>query len=184
MTSLPSSASSLYSSWNAGYRHQHSSKSVHVASAASSPFHWTSSSRRSLAILARSTASGSAQTRLLWWLTLEWLEQPDVEYIMELGARRQLQPIRHVPNPLQDEERPIEFWTQLSATLDIERGKRLVDQAEPNPLADGERDLPMLMVIEVLVLLLRLFEPLPYLLQKLIALLHLSLHCWNACLTR
>jgi hypothetical protein len=60
---------------------------------------------------------------------------------MELGACRQLQPVCRVPNPLQDEERPIEFWTQLSATLDVERGKRPVDQAEPNPLADGELDL-------------------------------------------
>jgi hypothetical protein len=42
----------------------------------------------------------------------------------------------------------------------------------------------MLTVVEVLVLLLRLFEPLTYLLQKLIALLHLSMHYQNASLAR
>jgi hypothetical protein len=80
------------------------------------------------------------------------------------------------PNPLEDEERPIELQTQFGATLDVERGKRPVDQVEPNPLADDERDLPMLAVVEVLVVLSRLFEPLPHLLHKLITLLHLSLH--------
>jgi hypothetical protein len=59
-----------------------------------------------------------------------------------------------------------------------------VDQAEPNPLADGEGDFLMLAIVEVFVLLLCLFEPLPYLLQKLIAMLHLSLHRRNVCLAR
>jgi hypothetical protein len=55
-----------------------------------------------------------------------------------------------------------------------------VDQAEQNPLADGEGDDLILAVIEVLVLLLCLFESLPHLKEELVAIMYLSLHCRNA----
>jgi hypothetical protein len=59
-----------------------------------------------------------------------------------------------------------------------------VDQAEQNPLADGEGDVPILAVIEVLVLLLCLFELLPHLKEELVTIMYLSLHCQNARLTQ
>jgi hypothetical protein len=52
-----------------------------------------------------------------------------MENIMELGARQQLQPIRHVPNPFEDEEWPIELRIKLGATLDVERGQQPVEHA-------------------------------------------------------
>jgi hypothetical protein len=57
-----------------------------------------------------------------------------------------------------------------------------MNQAQPDPLFEGVGDLPLLAVVEVLVMLLRLFEVFANLLEKLIPLLHLCLYCWNTCL--
>jgi hypothetical protein len=57
-----------------------------------------------------------------------------------------------------------------------------MNQAQPDSLFNGVGDLSMLAVIEVFVMLLRLFEAFVNLLEELILLLHLCLYCWNACL--
>jgi hypothetical protein len=57
-----------------------------------------------------------------------------------------------------------------------------MNQAQPDPLSDSVGDLPVLAVVEVLVMLLRLFEAFANFLEELIPLLHLCLYHWNACL--
>jgi hypothetical protein len=43
-----------------------------------------------------------------------------MEYIMELGAGRELQPVCDVPNFLKDEEWSVEFWSQFATAFDVE----------------------------------------------------------------
>jgi hypothetical protein len=62
-----------------------------------------------------------------------------------------------------DEEQAIEFRPQFATSFDIKQIEWVMDQAPPHPLADVERDFPVLSVVEILVLLLCLFEPLAYL---------------------
>jgi hypothetical protein len=73
---------------------------------------------------------------------------------MESRALRELQQVHHVANAFLHLERTIELWSQLSVVGDVEGRGWLVDEAELNPLADLERDVHVVLVVEELVALL------------------------------
>jgi hypothetical protein len=97
-----------------------------------------------------------------WWqlqrgrgpLTIEFLEQPNVEYIMEPCPGRQLQFVRHITEAFQYLEGPVELRPELASPLDIQRRDRAVDEVEPNPLSHRKFHLAVPDVIELLVVLL------------------------------
>jgi hypothetical protein len=64
---------------------------------------------------------------------MEFLQQANVEDIMNSCSDRQLQLIRHIPDAFQDLEWPIELWPELAPPLDVQRCDRAVDEAETNP---------------------------------------------------
>jgi hypothetical protein len=87
-----------------------------------------------------------------------------------------LEPVGHVADLLSDLEGPEELGPEFAASLDIERRNWTVQEAELCPLTNHEVELPVLAVVERLVLLMCLFEPLPYLCQELVAVLELCVH--------
>jgi glucan phosphorylase len=71
---------------------------------------------------------------------MAWLEEPNMKYIMEFGAVGKLQLIRNITNLLHDEEWAIRSWSQFAAAFDVEQREWVMDQAQPDILADSEGD--------------------------------------------
>jgi hypothetical protein len=80
-----------------------------------------------------------------------------------MSSCRQLEHVGHVVDLLSDLEGPEEHGPEFAASLDIERRNWTMQEAEPCPLADHKVELSVLAVVECLVLLLCLLEPLPHL---------------------
>jgi hypothetical protein len=89
---------------------------------------------------------------------MAWLEEPNMKYIVEFGGVGKLQPIHNITNLLHDEEWAIKSWSQFAAAFDVEQREWVMDQAQPDILANSEGDIPMLVIIVMFVPLLRLFE--------------------------
>jgi hypothetical protein len=64
-----------------------------------------------------------------WQFTIEWLEETDMKYIMNLGTLGQLQAIDNLTNLLDDSERAVELRTQLARILHLQRGDRPVQES-------------------------------------------------------
>jgi hypothetical protein len=89
-----------------------------------------------------------------------------------------LKHVSHITDLLRDLDWPKELGPEFVAPHDIERHNWTVQEVEPCPLANHEVELLVLAVVERLVLLLCLLEPLPHLRQELIAVLKLCVHRW------
>jgi hypothetical protein len=87
-----------------------------------------------------------------------------------------LKPISHVADLLHDLEWPEELGPELAMPFDIERCNWMVQEVKPCPLTDHEVELLVLAVVEHLVLLLCLLEPLEHLRQELITVPELCIY--------
>jgi hypothetical protein len=83
-----------------------------------------------------------------------------MEYIVQMCTRRELQSIRHIANVLPHLEGPEVFRPELVVVGDVDGRCRSVNEVEPNPLTDVEREVVVSLVVEVLVVLLCLRQPL------------------------
>jgi hypothetical protein len=91
-----------------------------------------------------------------------FLQYPDMEDIMNAGARGQLQTVSNRINFSEDLERPIVFGCQFAFYACSEECRWVVLQTEPSPLPNIKGKGPMLVIIVMLVLLCCLKETLTY----------------------
>jgi hypothetical protein len=85
-------------------------------------------------------------------------KQANVEHVVEVRKRRQVQLLGHRPHALCNLERPIETRAKLAAVVDAEGSDRAMKQPQPHPISHLEHQRLMVLVIRRLVLLLGLLE--------------------------
>jgi hypothetical protein len=85
----------------------------------------------------------------------------------------------HVPNALNDLKWCIEVRPEFATPSAIEGCNWSVQQVKPHPLVNGELRVTMLVVVVALLLLMRMFQPLPNLHEELIMVHQLVFHGWE-----
>ena len=96
------------------------------------------------------------------------LKEADVEDIMQTGAFRELQTIRHTSNAPEHPERPGPTRPELVPGTGVEGLRRAVKEAQTDPRADLKLHIPVVGVVVLLRQLLRLEETLSDLSEHLI----------------
>jgi hypothetical protein len=81
-----------------------------------------------------------------------------MEDVVQMGTLRELQPICHMTDALRQLEWPKVFWSKLVAVGDVKGRSRPVNEVKPNPLIDIEREVSVVLIVEVLVALLRMLQ--------------------------
>jgi hypothetical protein len=77
-------------------------------------------------------ADGGQRIGTCWRVACVLLQQFNMEDIMKPGARRQLDAVGDLTDPLGDYEWPVVLGSQLAAPLDIEGCHRAVKEAQPD----------------------------------------------------
>ena len=107
-----------------------------------------------------------------------------MEDIMQAGAFRKLQTIRHAANALEHPERPCPSRPELVTRTGVERLRRAVKEAQPHPRTDLELHIPVVGVVVLLRQLLRLDEALTDLSEHLIPAAEKSIRSLSTCGSR
>jgi hypothetical protein len=76
-----------------------------------------------------------------------FLQQRDVEDIVDAGSRWQLETVSDTVDDGADAEWPVEARAQLASGSDLERRRRPVAKAQPHPVAHLEGHLAMVLVV-------------------------------------
>jgi hypothetical protein len=92
-----------------------------------------------------------------------------MEDVVDAGAVRQLKTVCNGTDALKHPERPCIAGPQLAPRQGVQRLRRPVEEAQPDPVADGELQVTMVRVVVLLGELLRLEETLTHLGQHLVA---------------
>jgi hypothetical protein len=122
---------------------------------------------------------GMQRRCLCRWLAIERLEQPHMKHIMNPSPCRKHQPVGDVPNAFRDLKGTKELRPKLAATLHLKRDRGTMQETQPNPLTNCKLNRTVASVINRLVMLLSLLQPVPDLSQKLIPFSHSMVHRWQ-----
>jgi len=108
---------------------------------------------------------------------MERLEKTNMKNIVQTSTQRQLKTIRHITHAIEDFEWTKILGPQLPTTMNKQRSHGTMKQPQPNPIPRTELQLSVMLVILSLVELLGLFQTIPNLHQKFIAVPKLLTDC-------